>query len=159
LTIPFESAEAEVVGACVNHTACGSGEPHESGNPQVQVNDLRLVPYLRLEVDHSSGRARTRVAVPRIHLEAEIFRDGICRDNFLAFACGMFAGDIEKLTYENTLVQIDGFVRNSASLMGLLNRQFDTGICQLLELREENCRRLDNIVLDENGDMLLWMRN
>jgi hypothetical protein len=159
LTIPFESAEPEVVGACVNHTACGSGEPHESGKPLVQVNDLRLIPYLRLEIDHSSGQALTRVAVPRIRLEAEITRDGVCRENLFAFACGMFAGDIERLTYENTLVQIDSFVKNNASLLGLLNRQFDAGICQLLELRDENCRRLDNIVLDENGDMLLWMRN
>jgi len=159
LTIPFESNEAEVVTACVDNVVCGTGEPHEPGKPIVQVDNLRLIPYLRLRVDRVAGRARIRVELSRIRMEADIRRDGTCRKNAFAFACSALAGNIERIAYTSVLSQVDAFVRGSEGLLGLLNTQLTDGVCQLLELQGEDCQQLENIVLAENGDLLMWMRD
>lgn len=158
LSIPFESNEAEVVAACVDNVVCGTGEPHEAGKPLVQVDDLRLLPYLRLHVDHGEGSVQIRAELSRVRIEADFRRDGTCRDNLFAFACGALAGNIERIAYEAVLDQVNSFVAGSSGLLGLLNRQMTDGVCQLLRTRGEDCQRLDNVILDEEGNLILYMR-
>jgi hypothetical protein len=70
----------------------------------------------------------------------------------------MLAGNIERIAYEAVLGQVNVFVLNSSSLLSLLDTSVTTAVCQLLATRDEDCQRLENIILDENGDMLMWMR-
>jgi hypothetical protein len=158
LTIPFESSEPEVVTACVDNAACGTGEPHTAGKPLVQVDNLRLIPYLRLNVTRTGAGVQVRTELKRIRIEADFARDGTCRNNLFAFACNMLAGNIERIAYEAVLGQVNVFVLNSSSLLSLLDTSVTTAVCQLLATRDEDCQRLENIILDENGDMLMWMR-
>lgn len=157
-TIGFESSDPEIVAACVDNIACGTGEPHEAGKPLVQVDNLRIYPYLRPRVDRSGGPL-IRAELTRVRMEADIRRDGTCRDNAFAWACGAFAGDIEKIAYEAILDQLNAFVRGSAALTGLLDQQLTNGICAIASSMGEDCSAMENIVLDENGDLLLWTRD
>ena len=159
VTLPFESNEAEVVAACVDNIACGTGEPHEAGKPLVQVDDLRLFAYFRPRLERSGSSVTIRAELSRVRMEANIARDGTCRDNAFAWACGAFAGDIEKIAYSAILDQLDRFVASSAELTGLLDRQLTTGVCGLLAGMEESCGDVENVVLGENGDLILWLRS
>ena len=53
---------------------------------------------------------------------------------------------------------LNSFVANSSSLLGLLNTQVTKGVCQLLALQGEDCQQLDNVILDEDGNLVLYMR-
>jgi hypothetical protein len=157
-TLRFESAEPEVVAACVNNVVCGTGEPHEAGKPLVQVDNLEILPYLRPRVERVGGAVTVHADLTRVRMEADIHRDGVCRDNAFAWACSAFAGNIEKIAYDAVLEQLDAFVRGSRPLLDLLDTQFTQSVCGLLRSQGEDCDDLENIVLDENGDMLLFLR-
>ena len=159
LNIRFESNEPEVVAACVDNVACGTGEPHEAGKPILQVNNLNLIPYVQLRVDRSDGRAQIRAELTRIRMEADIQRDGVCRDNLFAFACGALAGDVERIVYRAVLKQLNEFVIRSPALIRLLNTQLTNGVCGILTAEGEDCRQVESIILDEDGNLLIWMRD
>jgi len=156
LQIFFDSTGPEIVSACIDNIACGSGPPHEAGKPLVQADSLVMTPYVRPRVIEEDGRRIIQAHIERVRIEADVARDGMCRDNLFAGACGAFAGDIERIAFEQVVEQINAFVDGAAELTGLLDENLTNGVCAIVTSYEQDCSRLENIVLDGNGDMLLF---
>jgi hypothetical protein len=99
-----------------------------------------------------------RAELSPIRMEADIARDGVCRDNAFAWACGAFAGNIERIAYNAILEQLNEIVASSDELTGLLDTQLTNGVCNLLSAQDEDCNEIENVILDDTGDLVLWMR-
>lgn len=156
LGIRFEATDPEIVAACVDNIACGTGEPHEHGKPLLQVDGMKIIPYIRPVVRGRGASLRIEAEISRIRLEGDFARDGTCRDNTFAGLCQVFAGNLEKIAYDAVLERLDQFIGRSRGLTGLLDEQLTNGICQYVESIGESCGDLRDIVIDENGAMVMW---
>jgi hypothetical protein len=64
----------------------------------------------------------------------------------------------EQIVYDQVLDQLEPYVAGNERLVGLGDEQVTRVVCVLLAREGQSCSDLENIVLDENGDLVLWLR-